>query len=105
MTRVFGLQSLNLGISTNKERIPMTLPATDPALSTFSKGQSVRAQEFFGSHPAVVNGEAGWTFRVWAPHAKAVSIMGDFNGWNDSDHPMTLLSDGVWEGFIPGLQQ
>ena len=83
----------------------MTLSAADPALTAFSKGQSVRAQEFLGSHPAVVDGQAGWTFRVWAPHAQSVAVMGDFNGWNDSDHPMRPLEGGVWEAFLPGLQQ
>ena len=83
----------------------MTLSAADPALTAFSKGQSVRAQEFLGSHPAVVGGQAGWTFRVWAPHAQSVAVMGDFNGWNDSDHPMRPLEGGVWEAFLPGLQQ
>ena len=58
-----------------------------------------------GAHPAVRDGQDGWVFRVWAPHARSVAVMGDFNGWNDSDHPMELLSDGVWETFIPGLQQ
>ena len=83
----------------------MTLSAADPALTAFSKGQSVRAQEFLGSHPAVVGGQAGWTFRVWAPHAQSVAVMGDFNGWNDSDHPMRPLEGGVWEAFLPSLQQ
>ena len=83
----------------------MTLSAADPALTAFSKGQSVRAQEFLGSHPAVVDGQAGWTFRVWAPHAQSVAVMGDFNGWNDSDHPMRPLEGGIWEAFLPGLQQ
>ena len=83
----------------------MTLSAADPAFTAFSKGQSVRAQEFLGSHPAVVDGQAGWTFRVWAPHAQSVAVMGDFNGWNDSDHPMRPLEGGIWEAFLPGLQQ
>ena len=74
-------------------------------LQDFSQGHAVRAQEFMGSHPAVRDRQDGWVFRVWAPHARSVAVMGDFNGWNDSDHPMELLSDGVWETFIPGLHQ
>lgn len=74
-------------------------------LHDFSQGHAVRAQEFLGAHPAVRDGQDGWVFRVWAPHARSVAVMGDFNGWNDSDHPMELLSDGVWEAFIPGLRQ
>ena len=80
-----------------------TKPST--ILHDFSQGHAVRAQEFMGAHPAVQDGQDGWVFRVWAPHAQLVAVMGDFNGWNDSDHPMQLLSDGVWEVFIPGLKQ
>ena len=76
-----------------------------PALTDFSNGQAVRVQEFLGSHPETRYGQAGWVFRVWAPHAQAVSVMGDFNAWNDADHPMQPLEGGVWETFIPGLQQ
>ncbi|MBM6926538.1 1,4-alpha-glucan branching protein GlgB [Pseudoflavonifractor phocaeensis] len=83
----------------------MASSKSDPILQAFSQGHAVRAQEFLGSHPATRGGLDGWVFRVWAPHAKAVAVMGDFNGWNDSDHPMELLSDGVWEAFIPGLNQ
>ena len=74
-------------------------------LQDFSQGHAIRAQDFMGAHPAVRDGQDGWVFRVWAPHARSVAVMGDFNGWNDSDHPMELLNDGVWETFIPGLQQ
>ena len=74
-------------------------------LQNFSKGHAMRAQEFMGAHPVTRNGQDGWVFRVWAPHAQSVAVMGDFNQWNDSDHPMQLLSDGVWETFIPGLSQ
>ena len=80
-----------------------TKPST--ILHDFSQGHAVRAQEFMGAHPAVQDGQDGWVFRVWAPHAQLVAVMGDFNGWNDSDHPMQLLSGGVWEVFIPGLKQ
>ena len=83
------------------------MASTKPSmiLHDFSQGHAVRAQEFMGAHPAVQDGQEGWIFRVWAPHAQSVAVMGDFNGWNDSDHPMQLLSDGVWEVFIPGLKQ
>ena len=75
------------------------------ALDAFSKGQAVRAQEYLGSHAQVQDGQEGYVFRVWAPHAKAVSVMGDFNGWDDSDHPLASIGGGVWEGFVPGLQR
>ena len=51
------------------------------------------------------NGEAGAVFRVWAPHAKAVSIVGDFNSWTPGEHPMEKVTDGIWERFVPGIKQ
>ena len=63
-------------------------------LAQFLAGQAVRAQEFLGSHPTVRGGQSGWLFRVWAPHAQAVAVMGDFNGWDDRANPMAAL-----EGF------
>ncbi len=74
-------------------------------LSAFACGQAVRIQEYLGSHPAVRDGQAGYVFRVWAPHAKAVSVMGEFNGWDDSSCPMSPVDGGVWEGFVSGLQR
>ena len=49
-------------------------------LHDFSQGHAVRAQEFLGAHPEVRDGQDGWVFRVWAPHARSVAVMGDFNG-------------------------
>ena len=49
------------------------------------------AYKYLGAHPA----ERGYTFRVWAPNARAVALAGDFNGWDC--RPMTRLDDGVWE--------
>ena len=65
-------------------------------LAQFLAGQAVRAQEFLGSHPTVRGGQSGWLFRVWAPHAQAVAVMGDFNGWDDGANPMAALEGGVW---------
>ena len=80
-------------------------PSLPPALEAFVKGQAVRAQDYLGSHPAAQAGQEGYIFRVWAPHAEAVAVMGDFNGWDDSDHPLVPIGGGVWEGFVPGLQR
>ena len=83
----------------------MARSTVDAALAAFSKGESVRAQEFMGAHPARRDGEDGWLFRVWAPHAKAVSVMGEFNGWSEDADPMAPLANGIWEAFLPGLKQ
>jgi hypothetical protein len=57
-----------------------------------------------GAHPMVVDGIAGVRFAVWAPNARRVSVVGDFNSWDGRRHPMRLRHDaGVWELFIPRL--
>lgn len=67
----------------------------------FHLGKNYKAQEFFGAHE-IKNGE--YVFRVWAPHAKSVSVVGDFNNWDDSASPMTRLNDaGCWEAFVSNI--
>jgi 1,4-alpha-glucan branching enzyme len=57
-----------------------------------------------GSHARVVNGVAGVSFAVFAPNAAAVSVVGDFNGWNAAAHPLAAVGTaGVWEAFVPGV--
>ena len=70
----------------------------------FWSGEMTDGWRWFGAHPAERDGRAGWTFRVWAPHARYVAVVGDFNGWDQGRHPLTNI-DGIWEGFIPGLQE
>ncbi len=61
--------------------------------------------EFMGAHPAQQFGQEGWMFRVWAPNARAVSVVGDFNGWDRQRHPMSRSHGGIWSLFIPDLRQ
>lgn len=65
------------------------------ALHLFHEGTYYKAYEYFGAHIV----EEGVQFRLWAPHAQKVSIVGDFNNWDPSENPMRLLknSDGIWE--------
>ena len=75
-------------------------------LEAFSEGRSTHAWRCFGSHPAKdENGTEGYLFRVWAPNAPLVSIIGDFNNWDLQANPMTKLEGGIWEAFVPGLQR
>ncbi|MBS2009616.1 MAG: 1,4-alpha-glucan branching protein GlgB [Cyanobacteria bacterium SZAS TMP-1] len=70
----------------------------------FCEGTHYRLYEKLGAHPAQVNGVKGTHFAVWAPNATAVSVIGDFNKWDASKHPMQFLaSSGLWTCFIPGL--
>ena len=68
----------------------------------FHAGTLTDGWRWFGAHPAEKRGRAGWSFRVWAPHAKRVSVVGDFNGWDETAHPLTRQGE-VWEGFVPDL--
>ncbi len=73
----------------------------------FKEGNHFRLYDKLGSHPAVVKGEKGHYFAVWAPNAKKVTVQGDFNGWNKDEHRLSLRGDesGIWEGFIPGIKK
>lgn len=68
------------------------------------EGTHLRTFEKLGSHVVTVDGVEGVHFAVWAPNAKRVSVVGDFNHWDGRRHAMRLRYDaGVWEIFIPGL--
>lgn len=62
-------------------------------LAAFDAGDLTNAYDFLGCHPH----PEGWCFRVWAPNAKGVSVVGDFNFWNPEDLPMKPVGHGVWE--------
>ncbi len=71
----------------------------------FREGNYYRMFESFGAHPMDVDGVAGVLFCVWAPGAKQVSVIGDFNDWDASRAPLAARWDGsgIWEGFMPGI--
>ncbi|MBR5387896.1 MAG: 1,4-alpha-glucan branching protein GlgB [Clostridia bacterium] len=79
---------------------------TDLPLYLFHQGTNYFAYDYLGAHFAEKNGEKGVVFRTWAPRADAVSVVGDFNGWNAYVNPMQRISDGgVFETFIAGLSE
>ena len=70
----------------------------------FGQGTHYKIFEKLGAHPTTYKGKAGMYFAVWAPHAKAVGVVGDFNGWDPDAAPMSPLADsGIYEAFIPGV--
>jgi 1,4-alpha-glucan branching enzyme len=74
-------------------------------LHLFCQGDLRRLYDHLGAHPRTVDGVAGVHFAVWAPNARRVSVVGDFNGWDGRYHPMRrLVEAGVFEIFIPGLR-
>ena len=82
---------------------------TDPSdlpIYLFKQGNNCEAYRYFGAHIETRAGESGVVFRVWAPHAAAISVVGDFNSWKPGSHPMHKVDqDSVWELFIPGMKE
>jgi len=79
--------------------------ALDLHLYLFHEGCDSRAYNALGAHMVNEGRRKGVMFRVWAPDAQNVSIIGDFNDWNRDKHPMKKISVGVWELYIPKLTQ
>lgn len=79
---------------------------TEHDIYLFREGSHYKLYEKFGAHSVTVNGVEGVYFSVWAPHAKQVSVIGDFNQWHSETHVLFPRWDesGIWEGFIPGLK-
>ncbi len=86
-----------------KQDIPSILSDFD--LHLFGQGKEYRIYEKMGAHLRTVSGVPGVNFALWAPNARSVSVIGDFNGWRHGATPMHLRHQdlGVWECFVPGL--
>nr|RNJ69894.1 MAG: 1,4-alpha-glucan branching enzyme [Leptolyngbya sp. IPPAS B-1204] len=76
---------------------------TDFDIHLFAEGNHHRIYEKLGAHLTEINGVQGVYFAVWAPNARNVSVLGDFNQWDGRDHQMRIRNNGIWELFIPGL--
>ena len=75
-------------------------------LHLFHEGNITKGYEFFGSHLIEKDGQKGAIFRVWAPAAASVSVVGDFNNWDRTRNYMNKISDGgIWELFVEGIKQ
>ncbi|HVA36917.1 MAG TPA: 1,4-alpha-glucan branching protein GlgB [Candidatus Dormibacteraeota bacterium] len=69
-----------------------------------AEGTDLRAYEKLGAHVRTMEGVEGTSFAVWAPNARRVSVVGDFNHWDGRVHPMRFLHEsGIWEIFVPGV--
>jgi 1,4-alpha-glucan branching enzyme len=79
---------------------------TDHDTYLFKEGNHYRLYEKFGAHSLNVDGVVGVYFSVWAPFAKEVSVIGEFNQWHSETHKLLPRWDesGIWEGFIAGLK-
>ncbi len=99
-------QSIPEDINTSEPRLvePFSLFSTYD-IELFQSGKHFRLYEKMGAHKLNYNGLSGIYFAVWAPHANALSVIGDFNKWNHGQHSLFPRWDhsGIWEGFIPHL--
>ena len=89
--------------SSQEQDIPSIFSDFD--LYLFGQGKHYRIYDLMGAHERTVNGMTGVNFAVWAPHAQAISVIGDFNNWDRGANTMHRRHNdlGVWECFIPGL--
>lgn len=85
----------------NRKESTWTSPFTDMDIYLFKEGNHFRLYEKLGAH--LCNG--GVRFAIWAPNAKSVSVIGEFNNWDKKAHPLSPRQDetGIWEGFIEGI--
>lgn len=94
---------------------PRDMPPTQKGVSLFTEhdiylfkeGRHFRLYDKLGAHAHAAEGVAGVHFAVWAPNARRVAVVGDFNGWRAEAHPLFPRQDdsGIWEGFIPGVSR
>lgn len=84
----------------------LTSLKADTDIYSFKKGTHFDSWKFLGSHMCSLGGQPGVLFRVWAPNARAVSVVGDFNNWTPGAHEMeNFAKTGVWQCFVPGLEE
>src|SRR5688572_24701736 len=82
----------------------ITATLTDFDIHLWSEGRHHRAYEKLGAHVGEQDGVVGTNFAVWAPNARHVAVVGDFNDWRRDPHPMRpTASSGIWECFIPNI--
>ncbi|MBQ9598479.1 MAG: 1,4-alpha-glucan branching protein GlgB [Clostridia bacterium] len=72
----------------------------------FNSGENFQSYKMLGSHKIKLDGKTGWRFAVWAPHAKSVRVVGEFNGWNGWDKMLSPIeSSGIWYGFFTDIEE
>src|SRR5687767_7001621 len=78
---------------------------TDHDVYLFNEGTHYELYRKLGAHPMELGGEQGVYFAVWAPNAREVSVIGDFNFYQAGVTPLRPHeSSGIWEGFVPGVR-
>jgi 1,4-alpha-glucan branching enzyme len=90
-----------------QDAVMATSMLTDQDLHLFNEGTHLRLWEKLGSHPTTQAGVDGVAFAVWAPNAREVTVIGDFNGWDPTAPEAAMRArgvSGIWEVFVPGVQ-
>jgi 1,4-alpha-glucan branching enzyme len=102
-----GARSKKRARVTASARVPHDVSLlTEDDLYLFNEGSHFRLYEKLGAHLMTVDGTEGTYFAVWAPDAKLVTVMGDFNGWDRASAPLRPKGEsGIWEGFVPGVRK
>jgi 1,4-alpha-glucan branching enzyme len=92
------------GIQETEDPYSFGLLLGDLDLHLFNEGRHFELADVFGAQPRTVDGVDGVRFAVWAPNARHVAVVGDFNGWDGRRHPMRVrYPAGVWELFVPRI--
>lgn len=91
--------------ASSKKKASATGFISDLDCYLFGAGTHYDIYQKLGAHPKTYKGKEGIYFAVWAPHAKEVHLVGDFNNWNPEASPMERISEsGIWEIFNPGMK-
>ena len=91
-------------VQETEDPTPSSLLLSDNDLLLFNEGRLFEMAFTLGAVPMTIDGVSGVRFAVWAPNARAVSVVGDFDTWDPRRHPMRLrYPSGVWELFVPRL--
>ncbi|WP_437805475.1 1,4-alpha-glucan branching protein GlgB [Sorangium sp. So ce1078] len=91
----------NASVELDPYGMPPTLGDID--LHLLAEGRHWELYRVLGAHVREVDGVSGTAFAVWAPNARRVSVVGDFNHWDGRRHPMRRMGEGFWELFVPGV--
>ena len=111
--RQAGQTTMALMAISQREPLPLVQPETfeappanpyllnDADIRAFQEGTHFRLYEKLGAHPVTLGGVPGVQFAIWAPFAEAVSVIGEFNQWDSTRHPLRARENGgVWEGCV-----
>lgn len=84
----------------------MVFGITEQDLYLFHQGTHYESYRFLGCHLITFEGKTGYRFAVWAPNAKNVAVVGDFNRWDSTHHPLKrITAEGIWVGFFTDIPQ